>query len=156
MTVPSLNATASTIATPANNNSINNINNNSSATIPATPTPDLSSLLNLPQFQGLVTLAQTNPALFNQLTNSSYFDVPASTDAFVKSEVTSPPNLSKSSTPISTTPINIGTPASAPSTAEDLESSLKSLASELGFESDNNNPMDYVNMDDFLNTYSMC
>ncbi|KAG2202805.1 hypothetical protein INT46_009965 [Mucor plumbeus] len=154
VTVPNLNATASTIATLVNNSNTNNINNNSSATIPVIPTPDLSSLLNLPQFQGLVTLAQTNPALFNQLTNSSYFDVPASTDSFVKSEVTSPPNLSKSSTPISTTPINIGTPASAPSTAEDLESSLKSLASELGFESDNNNPMDYVNMDDFLNTYT--
>lgn len=116
---------------------------------PPTPTPDLSALLNLPQFQGLVNLAQTNPALFNQLTNSSYFDVPTS-ESYIK-------NDSSTSTPISgiltpnSTPV-VGTPI-PPATAEDLEASLKSLATELGFESDNNG-LDYVNMDDFLSTYS--
>lgn len=155
VTVPSLNAASTSTSAPTTTATNNSKTNNASATIPAIPTPDLSSLLNLPQFQGLVTLAQTNPALFNQLTNSSYFDVPASSTS---STVASPPpllNLSKSSTPIDT-PINVGTPTStvAPSTAEDLESSLKSLASELGFEADGANSMDYVNMEDFLNTYS--
>lgn len=112
-------------------------------------TPDLSSLLNLPQFQGLVSLAQTNPALFNQLTNSSYFDVPSS-ESYIKTETSTP--ISGIVTP-NNTPV-VGTPTTAPpTTAEDLESSLKSLATELGFESDSN-ALDYVNMDDFLNTYS--
>lgn len=93
----------------------------------APSTPDFSALINLPQFQGLIALAQTNPALFNQLTNSNYFDVPS--DPL--------PDLSTDSTPVLT-----------PSTAADLETSLKSLASELGFE----NTGDYVNMDEFLNT----
>lgn len=97
-------------------------------------TPDLSSLLNLPQFQGLVSLAQTNPALFNQLTNSTYFDVPeVKQESCIKNEqhlLNMPP----------------------PSNAQDLETSLKSLANELGFESDQG--LDYVNMDDFLSTYS--
>ncbi|CEP14416.1 hypothetical protein [Parasitella parasitica] len=138
---------APTLNTSTMTNSNNN-NSNSRATIPATTPPDLSSLLNLPQFQGLVALAQTNPALFNQLTNSSYFDVPVSAQSVsTKSEIA--PGLSKS-----TTPSSVGTPASTPSTAEDLESSLKFLASELGFESNNNIAMDYVNMDDFLNTYT--
>jgi len=155
VTVPSLNTTSTSTSAPTATAANNSKTNNASATIPAIPTPDLSSLLNLPQFQGLVTLAQTNPALFNQLTNSSYFDVPASS---TPSTVASPPplvNLSKSSTPVDT-PINVGTPTSTvpPSTAEDLESSLKSLASELGFEADGANSMDYVNMEDFLNTYS--
>ncbi|KAK4517790.1 uncharacterized protein ATC70_001135 [Mucor velutinosus] len=155
VTVPSLNATSTSVS-PSTTTAINSSKaNNAQATIPAIPTPDLSSLLNLPQFQGLVTLAQTNPALFNQLTNSSYFDVPASS---TPSTVASPPpllNLSKSSTPIDT-PIDVGTPtlSAAPSTAEDLESSLKSLASELGFGADDANSMDYVNMEDFLNTYT--
>ncbi|CAO0790522.1 unnamed protein product [Mucor circinelloides] len=162
VTVPSLNATTTTTiptptsASPTVTATNSSKTNNSSATIPAIPTtPDLSSLLNLPQFQGLVTLAQTNPALFNQLTNSSYFDVPASSTPSTIASPPSPLNLSKSSTPIDT-PINVGTPTStaAPSTAEDLESSLKSLASELGFEADGNNPMDYVNMEDFLATYT--
>ncbi|KAI8326886.1 HSF-type DNA-binding-domain-containing protein [Blakeslea trispora] len=43
---------------------------------------DLSSLINLPQFQELLGLAQTSPALFNQLINTSYYDLsqPASTE----------------------------------------------------------------------------
>jgi carbohydrate-binding DOMON domain-containing protein len=113
--------------------------------------PDLSSLLNLPQFQGLVSLAQTNPALFNQLTNSSYFDVPATT-ATTEPFTAATPTLSYPGTPTST-PIN----SSTPTTAEDFESSLRCLASELGFEPDkysDNAHLDYVNMDDFLNTYS--
>lgn len=133
-----------------------NFNNNTSL-------PDLSSLLNLPQFQGLVSLAQTNPALFNQLTNSSYFDVPTtSTTTPSTTTTTTPveqfptPTISYAGTPNSNTLINNDTPVIAPTTAEDLESSLRSLASELGFESDKygNENLDYVNMDDFLNTYS--
>jgi hypothetical protein len=129
-----------------------NLNTNTSSM------PDLSSLLNLPQFQGLVSLAQTNPALFNQLTNSSYFDVSTttSTPSTVTDSFATPPALSYAGTPNST-PINNGTPVIAPTTAEDLELSLRSLASELGFESDkysDNANLDYVNMDDFLNTYS--
>lgn len=124
-------------------------------------TPDLSSLLNLPQFQGLVSLAQTNPALFNQLTNSSYFDVPASSSSnelyikaepYIKTESSLMSNIPDAATP-NNTPV-AGTPIYPSSTtAEELESSLKSLATELGFESDNNT-LDYVNMDDFLSTYS--
>jgi hypothetical protein len=102
-------------------------------TAPVT-TPDFSSLINLPQFQGLIALAQTNPALFNQLTNSNYFEVP--------------------SEPFTPTPSTSSTKPTTPSTASDLESSLKSLASELGFETPNNSQLDYVNMDEFLNTYS--
>ncbi|KAI8057460.1 hypothetical protein BDF21DRAFT_160256 [Thamnidium elegans] len=99
-----------------------------------TNTPDLSSLLNLPQFQGLVSLAQTNPALFNQLTNSTYFDVP---DVKQESSIKNEQQL-----------LNMPPPTNA----QDLETSLKSLANELGFESDQG--LDYVNMDDFLNTYT--
>lgn len=147
----------STIGTSLNNTNINTSTaiqlqppQNVIANIqPSTPTPDLSALLNLPQFQGLVNLAQTNPALFNQLTNSSYFDVP-STETYAKdnSSISTPISgiLTPNSTPVVGTPI-------PPATAEDLEASLKSLATELGFESDNNG-LDYVNMDDFLTTYS--
>lgn len=148
-------ATAASLGTGLNNTTINTSTpppqpQNVIANIqPSTPTPDLSALLNLPQFQGLVNLAQTNPALFNQLTNSSYFDVP-STDTYAKDNSSTPTSISGILTP-SSTPV-VGTPI-PPATAEDLEASLKSLATELGFESDNNG-LDYVNMDDFLTTYT--
>lgn len=105
-----------------------------------TPVPDFSSLINLPQFQGLITLAQTNPGLFNQLTNSNYFEVPTTTTE----PILPPPELTADATSS-----KMSTPVLTPSTAADLETSLKSLASELGFETG-----DYVNMDEFLNTYS--
>lgn len=124
---------------------------------PSSSTPDLSSLLNLPQFQGLINLAQTNPALFNQLTNSTYFDVPSNSTAlgpYIKLE------QDTTSSSSSTTP-SISAPSNVPTTAEDLENSLKSLASELGFETNSsgvgvvdNGLADYVNMDDFLSNYS--
>ncbi|CAO3641627.1 unnamed protein product [Mucor hiemalis] len=142
-------ATAASLGTSLNNANVSQPQNVIANIHPPTPTSDLSALLNLPQFQGLVNLAQTNPALFNQLTNSSYFDVPTS-ESYIK-------NDSSTSTPISgiltpnSTPV-VGTPI-PPATAEDLEASLKSLATELGFESDNNG-LDYVNMDDFLSTYT--
>lgn len=151
MTVPNLNNN------PIQHNIVSNSHSN---------TPDLSSLLNLPQFQGLVSLAQTNPALFNQLTNSSYFDVPASssTEPYVKNEpyIKTEPYIKNESSlmshiPDAVTPNNtpvVGTPIDpSAAAAEELESSLKSLATELGFENDNN-ALDYVNMDEFLNTYS--
>ncbi|RCH91510.1 stress-responsive transcription factor hsf1 [Rhizopus stolonifer] len=107
--------------------------------------PDLSALLNLPQFQGLINLAQTNPGLFNQLTNTQYFDVPPpppSQDTFTD---ISTPSLSQVGTPMSSQPVE------TPTNVHDLESSLKSLATELGFENDK---LDYVNMDDFLTNYT--
>ncbi|KAI8647588.1 hypothetical protein BD408DRAFT_408190 [Parasitella parasitica] len=144
---------ASLVASKSNTSSASNNSNNSnsSTAIPGPASPDLSSLLNLPQFQGLVALAQSNPALFNQLTNTSYFNVPASTESVsAKSEVAPLPDLSKSATSSI-----VVTPASTPSTAEDLELSLKSLASEFGFESNTSNiAMDYYNMEEFLNTYT--
>lgn len=137
-----------------NTNTTTTTTTNHTTTPTTTTTPDLSSLLNLPQFQGLVSLAQSNPGLFNQLTNSTYFDVP--------SEPATPITKAESPFIIKTEPVQeltgLLTPNSViqapllPSTAEDLENSLKSLATELGFES--NHEMDYVNMDDFLNTYS--
>ncbi|KAG2231607.1 hypothetical protein INT48_006693, partial [Thamnidium elegans] len=78
-------------------------------------------------------VSQTNPALFNQLTNSTYFDVP---DVKQESSIKNEQQL-----------LNMPPPTNA----QDLETSLKSLANELGFESDQG--LDYVNMDDFLNTY---
>ncbi|KAI8350880.1 HSF-type DNA-binding-domain-containing protein [Choanephora cucurbitarum] len=76
---------------------------------PSSDSSDVSSLMNLPQFQGLLSLAQTSPALFNQLIDTNYLD------------------LSQSSTELDT------------------------LANETDTK---DNPLDYINMDDFLNTYN--
>jgi phage terminase small subunit len=64
--------------------------------------------------------------------------------------------------PVLTTHTNNTTSSTAtpavqtPTTAEELESSLRILASELGFDPSKftGSDLDYVNMDDFLNTYS--
>ncbi|KAI8878842.1 hypothetical protein K501DRAFT_227702 [Backusella circina FSU 941] len=152
------------------------------------PLLGLSALINLPQFQGLINLAQTNPGLFNQLTNSSYFDLPnyntttttaatSSTAApvYTAAPVTPPTTTTTTTTtttsnnntdatinskfePTTTNHTNTSstTPAvQTPSTAEELESSLRILASELGFDPAKftGSDLDYVNMDDFLNTY---
>ncbi|KAI8975105.1 hypothetical protein BDF20DRAFT_876887 [Mycotypha africana] len=140
-------------------------------TLTTAPTQlDLSTLVSLPQFQGLVNLAQTNPALFNQLTNTNYFDVPTSSStSAIASDFTKittaaaptmssspPPTLSDPATSVST-PVNADTPLATPTTAEDLELSLKSLATELGFEA-LNSPINSsgldVDIDEFINTYS--
>ncbi|KAG2201848.1 hypothetical protein INT47_004405 [Mucor saturninus] len=62
-----------------------------------------------------------------------------------------PDAATPNNTPVVGTPVNSS--AAAAAAAEELESSLKSLATELGFENDTNG-LDFVNMDDFLNTYS--
>jgi hypothetical protein len=157
----------------------------------------LSALINLPQFQGLINLAQTNPGLFNQLTNSSYFDLPNYNTAAPVTTSATTSNSSSSTAPVSiaaampapttgthgyntdaamttsnnntnkfepvlttftnNTTSSTATPAvQTPTTAEELESSLRILASELGFDPSKftGSDLDYVNMDDFLNTYS--
>jgi hypothetical protein len=161
VTVPNLssNNTNTTRTTNSTNSSTNTTVANPSST------PDLSSLLNLPHFQGLISLAQTNPALFNQLTNSTYFDVPSTNNALKPYVILEEPKSDLSSLIATSAPViggdtslkvNAAAAAAAPTTAEDLENSLKSLANELGFESNggDNGLVDYVNMDDFLSTYS--
>ncbi|KAI9481295.1 MAG: hypothetical protein EXX96DRAFT_502878 [Benjaminiella poitrasii] len=162
------NAASLVTVPPLNLTKLNGINSATSidTTTPTTPVnntlPDLTALFNSPQFQGLVNLAQTNPALFNQLTNSNYFDIsnPFFAPKSDNTDSSSSPNLSDTATStVIDTPNTVNTPTSStamPTTAEDLESSLKTLANELGLETENdsNNHLDYVNMDDFLNTYT--
>ncbi|KAG1464526.1 hypothetical protein G6F46_001255 [Rhizopus delemar] len=116
---------------------------NALTTVPNTI--DFSSLLNAPQFQSLISLANSNPTLFNQLTNTSYFS--ASTETNVKSQSTVTPTINTLSpileTPISTTSEEgtptVSTPISPSdplTTNYDLDASLKKLATELGLEAE--------------------
>jgi FtsZ-binding cell division protein ZapB len=138
---------------------------NALTTVPNTI--DFSSLLNAPQFQSLISLANSNPTLFNQLTNTSYFNT--STEANVKSQSTVTPTINTLSpileTPISTTSEEgtptVSTPISPSdplTTNYDLDASLKKLATELGLEAEKlslegSSGIEYLNIDDFLNTY---
>ncbi|KAI7902250.1 uncharacterized protein BX663DRAFT_436194 [Cokeromyces recurvatus] len=147
---------AASLALPALNLTINNgidipANTTTASTMPTNSIPDITSLFNSPHFQGLVNLAQANPALFNQLTNSNYFDI---SNQFLanKAETTNSGTTTAISSP--TTTVDTPTTITMPTTPGELESSLKTLANELGLETDGSgNQLSYVNMDDFLTTY---
>ncbi|RCH92578.1 stress-responsive transcription factor hsf1 [Rhizopus stolonifer] len=137
-------------------------NNRNNMPVSNALTIDFSSLINSPQFQGLISLANSNPALFNHLTSSSYFN--SSSEANTKpqptSSVLSPVVETPTSTALGGGTSTVSTPSSAGPSIEnnELDNSFKTLVSELGFEAERfalegNSSMDYLNIEDFLNTY---
>ncbi|KAI9248643.1 hypothetical protein BY458DRAFT_536569 [Sporodiniella umbellata] len=125
---------------------------------------DFSALFNLPQFQSLLGLASSNPTLFNQLTGASYFNTPQevnnktqpTTSALSPIVETPTSSLAGESASAGNTPTHL---AEDSAESNELDNNFKSFVSELGLEAEKfglegSHSMDFINIDDFLNTYS--